>query len=289
LPPPRHLLERYGLRPKYSFGQNFLSDPRLLQKVADAITTGLDPADGVHILELGAGLGALTSALLEQGFRVTAIERDRDLMPVLSELFVSEISEGRLRLVEADAKTADYEELLAGSKQPVLAGNLPYQITGPLLEKAITSPIPWQRVVFLVQKEVADRLVAAPGSAAYGALSVYCQARFRPERALVLSGGAFYPPPRVDSALVRLVPHAELVASETPLFRQVVSLAFAARRKTLRNAWKGLAPADELARASNEVGISLDARGETLGVESFAALTRALAARAPAAEGAASR
>lgn len=278
LPSPRQLLERYGLRPKHSFGQNFLSDPRLLQKVANAITSGLEPDDDIHILELGAGLGALTAALLAQGFRVTAIERDRELIPALSELFESEIAAGKLRLIEADAKSANYEELLAGSTRPILAGNLPYQITGPLLEKAITSPIAWERVVFLVQKEVADRLVAAPNSEAYGALSVYCQARFRAERVLVLSGGAFYPPPRVESALVRFVPHAELVARETPLFRRVVSSAFAARRKTLRNAWKGLAAPEVLAQVAKEVGISLDLRGETLGVEAFAALTRALEA-----------
>jgi 16S rRNA (adenine1518-N6/adenine1519-N6)-dimethyltransferase len=276
LPPPRQLLQQYGLRPKHSFGQNFLSDPRLLTKVADVIVTGLSPGPDVRVVELGAGLGALTSELLDRGFSVTAIERDRELVPVLNELFSSQLASGQLRLLEADAKAADYSELFAGCSKPILAGNLPYQITGPLLEKAITSEIAFERVVFLVQKEVADRLIAQPDTDAYGALSVFCQARFQPERALTLGGGAFYPPPRVESALVRLVPHPEPLARETPIFKALVSRAFQARRKTLRNAWRGVAPPDVLERAVQATQISLDLRGETLGVEVFARLARYL-------------
>lgn len=270
------LLERYGLRPKHSFGQNFLSDPRLLARVADIVTQGLEPGPDVHVLELGAGLGALTGELLGRGYRVTAVERDRDLVPALLELFAAEIAAAQLEVIEGDAKAIDYAQVLGGVKRPVLAGNLPYQITGPLLERAIVSEVSFAQVVFLVQREVADRLVAEPGSEAYGALSVFAQARYRTERALKLGGGAFYPPPRVESALVRLVPHEHRVADETALFRQLVSLAFQARRKTLRNAWKSIRPLEELTGAAERADISLDARGETLSVHAFARMARAL-------------
>jgi 16S rRNA (adenine1518-N6/adenine1519-N6)-dimethyltransferase len=285
LPPPRQLLERYGLQPKHSFGQNFLSDPRLLARVADVIVSGLVPGPEVRIVELGAGLGALTSELLARGFFVTAIERDRDLIPVLGDLFQAEIAAGTFRLIEGDAKTVDYKLLFDDCRFPVLAGNLPYQITGPLLEKAITSDLPFERVVFLVQKEVGDRLVAKPGSEQYGALSVFCQARFRPERALILGGGAFYPQPRVESALVRLVPHSTPLALETPMFRSLVSRAFQARRKTLRNAWRGIAAPEELEEAAKQAQISLDLRGEVLGVDVYARMTELLEARGASQDG----
>lgn len=274
-PPPKELLTRYSLSPKYSFGQNFLSDAGTAQRIASTVL-GEGSNDKAHVLELGAGLGALTGLLLEPGHRVTAIERDRDLVPALSELFAEPISEGRLSVIEADAKTADWDALLQGPERQILAGNLPYQITGPLLEKTCLLATQIDRAVFLVQKEVADRLAAAPGSKDYGALSVFVQARFAVRRAFVVGSGAFYPAPRVASAVVVLLPHAEPISRETPAFRRLVAAAFHARRKTLRNAWKSVTSPELLAAHCAEVGIDLDARGETLGVVQFAELAKKL-------------
>jgi 16S rRNA (adenine1518-N6/adenine1519-N6)-dimethyltransferase len=284
LPSPKALLDRFGLRPKHSFGQNFLSDPQLAARIA-ALATG---GRAVRLIELGAGLGALTEHLLASGSEVVAVERDRDLVPALAELFATELASGQLRLLEADAKAIDFEELLwpeegsaLGADVPrVLTGNLPYQITGPLLEKTVRSAARVARAVFLVQREVADRLAAQPGSKDYGALSVFAQARFEVRRALTIKAGAFHPAPRVESAVVVLTSRPDSIA-ETPVLRRVVKLAFGARRKTLRNAWRALAPAPLLERLAGEQGISLDARGETLTVEQFAALARALEATLP--------
>lgn len=282
LPPPRTLLNQFGLRPKHSFGQNFLSDPGLLSKVASAVIGDVKPGPKTRILELGAGLGALTACLLEAGFLVTAIERDRDLIGPLGELFKEAIEEGRLVLVEDDAKTTDWLGLLGDAETKIIAGNLPYQLTGPLLEKTIRFPTQIAHAAFLVQREVADRLAAAAGTEDYGALSVFTQARFRIERAVSLGGGAFYPPPKVSSMLVRLVPRPDPI-EETRVFQNLVKAAFRARRKTLRNAWKGLFPSDVMEEVAPKEGISLDARGETLTTEQFANLARRLASleRAP--------
>src|SRR5690606_24974695 len=141
-------------RPKNSFGQNFLSDPHLAGKLAE-----LCGRDGPHrVLEIGAGLGALTSELLLRGHRVTAVERDRDLVPALSEIFDVEIAAGRLEILDADAKAFAWEEAIGSGERFVLAGNLPYQITGPLLEKTVHLGRKITRAVYLVQKEVAERL-----------------------------------------------------------------------------------------------------------------------------------
>lgn len=274
LPSPKQLLARYGLEPKHSFGQNFLGEPALTARIAE-LANEPRPAS---VLEIGAGLGALTDALLSRVPRVVAIERDRDLLPALADIFTEAMSGGRLELVEADAKSADWLALLGDAGPRVLAGNLPYQITGPLLEKTTELSSHVARAVYLVQKEVADRLAAPHGSDAYGALSVFAQAAFSVRRAFVIKGGAFYPPPRVESAVVVLDPRSDRVP-ETPAFRRVVKSAFAGRRKTLRNAWKALAPADVLGRAAADVGIQLERRGETLSVDEFARMTAALAAR----------
>jgi 16S rRNA (adenine1518-N6/adenine1519-N6)-dimethyltransferase len=271
LPSPKQLLARFDLQPKNSFGQNFLSDPRLAGKIADLAT----PERGLRVLELGAGLGALTHELLAREHQVTAVERDRDLVPALNEIFADAVEAGSLTVLEADAKTLDWESAVARSvmepgKLPVITGNLPYQITGPLVEKTVHLGRKIQRAVYLVQKEVAERLAAPAGSKTYGALSVFVQAQFRVERAFVIKAGAFHPQPRVDSAVVVLLPHAIPISEETPTFRKVVKSAFSARRKTLRNAWKGLLPAEQLDRVASLAGISLDLRGETLTVEQFA-------------------
>jgi 16S rRNA (adenine1518-N6/adenine1519-N6)-dimethyltransferase len=263
---PKALLERYGLRPKYSFGQNFLADERLSTRIAETCA-----ASGGSVVELGAGLGALTRPLLDSGAAwVLAVERDRDLVPALAQELASEVEAGRLEILETDAKIVDFEASFAGRPKPhVIAGNLPYQLTGPLLEKAVHSAPSIQRAVFLVQLEVADRLAAAPGSDAYGALSVFAQRAFKVERAFVVRRGAFYPQPNVDSAVVKLEPLG--AAPESDEFRAVVRAAFAQRRKTLKNAWSGVFSARgiELSAAAERAGIELSLRGETLSVAQF--------------------
>lgn len=275
-PSPRAQLDRHGLRAKRSFGQNFLADAHVAARIAALAT---DPAGGTAV-EIGAGLGALTAPLLARAGRVIAVERDRDLISPLAERFAVPIAEGRLRVVEDDAKTVDLAALLAGGPSPaVLTGNLPYAITGPLLERSVGLAERVARVVFLVQLEVADRLAANCGESAYGALSVFVQAQYRVTRALIVRRGAFYPQPGVDSAVVLLEPRSPPLTEETPAFRAVVHGAFQQRRKMLRNAWKALFPGDAaaLAAAARRAGIDLDLRGESLDVAAFARMAREVA------------
>lgn len=269
------MLERYGLRPKYSFGQNFLADERLAARVAETCAAG-----GGSVVELGAGLGALTRPLLASGAAwVLAVERDRDLVPALGKELSAEVEAGRLEIREADAKSVDFVAAFEGRPRPhVVAGNLPYQISGPLLEKAIRGAPGIQRAVFLLQLEVADRLAAGPGGEAYGALSVFAQRAFRVERAFVVRRGAFYPQPNVDSAVVALTPRG--AGPETEEFRQLVRRAFEQRRKQLKNAWSGLFEARglELTAAATRAGIDLSARGESLAVADFDRMAAELSA-----------
>lgn len=270
---PKAQLLALGLTAKRHFGQNFLADASLCEKIAE-----LCAPPGATVIELGAGLGALTRPLLARAARVIAVERDRDLVPALCGEFEVAIAAGRLTVLEADAKAIVPTELLADAPRPhSLCGNLPYQITGPLIELAVRSVASLDRAVFLVQLEVATRLAAAPGSEAYGALSVFTQAAYEVERALIIRRGAFYPQPGVDSAVVVLTPRRDVVA-ETVAFRGLVHGAFQQRRKKLRNAWASLAQGEqarfaELARTAN---IDLDRRGETLSVEEFARMAELL-------------
>jgi 16S rRNA (adenine1518-N6/adenine1519-N6)-dimethyltransferase len=279
---PRAVLRRTGLAPKRSFGQNFL----VSQGVVDAIAAACIPDSEVgraRVLELGAGTGALTRALASRARSVVAVERDRDLVPVLAEE-LADLPEGRVRIVEGDAQAVDPRELL-GAPDPdsprVLCGNLPYQITGRLLERAVVHADDVERVVFMVQLEVADRLAADPGSKTYGALTVFVRAAFRSAKLFNVSPGSFHPPPDVTSAVIRLEPERPRRADETDTFRAVVKGAFGTRRKTLRNAWKSVAPMDVIAAAAEHAGISLDARGETLSVDQFAAMAKALGSSRP--------
>lgn len=271
-------LRARGLSPKKRFGQNFLTDPNTARAIAEAATT---PSGGA-VIEIGPGTGALTQHLLERAARVVAVEYDRELVPILAEDFAPAVDEGRLELINADALTVDWAEILAPGPAPrVVVGNVPYLITGRLLERVTTIAERIDRAVFMVQAEVANRLIAAPDSEAYGALSVFIQAAFVPRKILTVRAGAFYPRPEVDSAVVLLVPHRPRRAEETEAFRKVVRAAFGARRKTMRNAFKGLFgwPREALEAAAVEAGISLDARGETLSVDDFARFARLAEAR----------
>lgn len=274
----RAVLRRVGLSPKKSFGQNFLVSSHVVDAIARACVRD-DEIGRARVLELGAGLGVLTDALAQRARSVVAVERDRDLVPVVAEELASHVESGRVRIVEGDAQAVDPRELLGepDSASPrVLAGNLPYQITGRLLERAVAHADALERVVFMVQLEVADRLAAAPGTKAYGALTVFVRAAFRVEKLFDVSRGSFHPAPDVTSAVVLLEPHRPRIAEETDLFRALVKGAFGARRKTLRNAWARVAEPARIAEAAERASISLDARGETLDVEAFARMAAML-------------
>ena len=275
---PKAELQAHGLVAKRDFGQCFLADAQLADRIAELACPG-----GGTVIELGAGLGALTRPLLERAARLVAVERDRDLVPVLHQNFEQAIAEGRLEVLEADAKAIDLGAMFEGAARPhVLAGNLPYQITGPLVTLAIRAQVLLDRVVFLVQLEVGDRLAARAGSDSYGALSVFAQAAFDVQRALVIRRGAFYPQPNVDSCVVVMTPRARMIA-ETEIFRALVKQAFGMRRKKLANAWNGVAGTSrvELGACAEQAGIDLDRRGEELTPEEFERMAQVLEARSP--------
>jgi 16S rRNA (adenine1518-N6/adenine1519-N6)-dimethyltransferase len=274
----RVVLRRSGLAPKKSFGQNFLVSPHTVEAIAAACIPDAE-VGRARVLELGAGTGVLTRALAARARSVVAVERDRDLVPLLGEE-LSDLPAGRVRVIEGDAQAVDPRALLGPPEEGsprVLCGNLPYQITGRLLERAVNHADDVERVVFMVQLEVADRLAAEPGSKTYGALTVFTRAAFRSAKLFAVSPGSFHPPPDVTSAVIRLEPERPRRAEETDTFRAVVKGAFAMRRKTLRNAWRHVAPMEALVAAAERAGISLDARGETLDVDQFAAMAAALA------------
>lgn len=277
----RAVLRRAGLAPKRSFGQNFLVSPHAVASIAEACVPDADRGHA-RVIELGGGTGVLSRALVERAGHVTVVERDRDLVPVLQTELEEPIGRGACAVIEGDAQTVPIAEIL-GPPDPerprVLGGNLPYQITGRLLERAVENAEHVERVVFMVQLEVAERLAASPGEKAYGALTVFVRAAFRVKKLFNVSPGSFHPPPDVTSAVVLLEPERPRRAAETDTFRAVVKGAFGARRKTLRNAWRALGPLEVVAQAAEAAGVSLEARGETLSVDQFAAMARELEAR----------
>ncbi len=270
-PSPRALLEKYGLRAKKSWGQNFLGDEEILDHIARLAVDG--PGD--LVVELGAGLGHLTARLLARGAEVVAVERDRDLAAVLR----GELG-GRIRLLEADAARLDYGSLSRGGRLAVV-GNLPYHLTSPILFGLLDQADLVGRAVLLVQREVAERLAAAPGTKAWGLLSVLLQHRAQVSVERRVPPGAFLPAPRVESAILRLAFGAARAPVADPArFRRLVKAGFAQRRKVLANALAAgrIAPEHELASALGRAGIDARRRGETLTVEEWAALDRALGA-----------
>jgi 16S rRNA (adenine1518-N6/adenine1519-N6)-dimethyltransferase len=256
-------------RPKKRLGQHFLTDPRLLARIADALQCTPDDT----VIEIGPGRGALTERLLQRAGRVIAIELDRELAPILRERWKDD---PRFTLVEGDVLQQDLGALAGGPY--LLAGNVPYNITTPILFHAMHRPRP-TRAVYLVQREVADRVVAAPGSGDYGALSVNVQALAAAERLFLVGAKSFTPPPQVESAVIRVVPRAMPLmdeAEEEP-FRTFVQAAFGLRRKQMRRVLRTVFgwDAERADSALAEVGIDPEARPETLAPEGFLALLRA--------------
>lgn len=269
------LLKKYGLSAKKSHGQNFLVDRYAIEQIVAAATR--EP--GGTVLEIGPGLGALTVLLLGRAARVVAVDKDPQMIAVLARELHAGVESGRLHLEEADATTLDWSARLAAGPAPhTVVGNLPYLVTGRFLERAVEQAAALQRVVFMVQREVADRLLASPGSKDYGALTIFVRAAFDASRLLHVKAGGFFPAPNVDSTVV-VLDRARAPVQETPLFRALVKLAFAQRRKTLRNAWQGLdAPRELVAQASAAAGIDLGRRGETLALDDFTRMERELEA-----------
>lgn len=271
LPPLREVIARHGLSARKGLGQNFLLDLNLTRRIARAAA----PLEGHTVIEVGPGPGGLTRALLMEGVeRVIAIERDSRALPALAE--VAAAYPGRLEVIEADALALDMARLAAGAVKVV--ANLPYNIATPLLVSWLTGLWPpWYRSLTLMfQREVAERIVAAPGSDAYGRLSVLCQWRARCRRLFDIDRRAFTPPPAVTSSLVEIVPVAEPEdAPPLAALERVTRAAFGQRRKMLRSSLKAATPDPEglLALA----GIAATARAEELTVAEFCRLARLVA------------
>ena len=233
-------------------GQHFLSDPAILARIADA----LDPQPGETVVEIGPGQGTLTDVLLARGLKVIAIEKDRGLAAALG-------GRENLTVVTGDALKVNWPATK-------VIGNIPYYITAPLIDKALTPPLP-ERIVFLVQDEVADRIAARPGGKTYGALSVGVQAVAKVEKLFTVAPGSFRPPPKVRGALIRLTPLAQPLVMDVEVapLRAFVTACFSKRRKQLKNAVPGLAEGD-----LQEMGFDPTIRPERLPPEAFVRLLR---------------
>jgi 16S rRNA (adenine1518-N6/adenine1519-N6)-dimethyltransferase len=271
---PRKLLAQAGIRPKKRYGQNFLVNASAARNIARLSLS--EASAESRCIEIGAGTGTLTLALLEQGASVTALEIDPELVGVLRarpELAAAHI-------VMADALTFDYPEWARGQRW-LAAGNLPYNIATPLMLRLIEMHDGPDSVTVMVQKDVAQRVTASPGTPAYGSLSVAVQYAMSAELAFTLAPGSFFPPPKVNSSVVRLVRRAEpaVRTRDEPLFWKVVRGAFAYRRKTLVNSLTLALDFDRarIARALESCNISPELRGERLDLGDFAKLADALA------------
>jgi 16S rRNA (adenine1518-N6/adenine1519-N6)-dimethyltransferase len=245
------------VRPRKRFGQHFLHDPGVLRRVVEAIA----PATGDELVEIGPGQGALTRPLLERAGKLTAIEIDRDLAAGLAASSSSEA----LGILQADALEIDYAVIPVGFR---LVGNLPYNISTPLLFHLARGARHARDLHFMLQLEVVERMVARPSTPAYGRLSVALQTRFAMKKLFNVAAGCFRPPPKVESALVRLVPLAEPPACDEAALDALLRRAFSARRKTLRNALR-LRPQDYAA-----LGIDPNLRPENLSPADYVRIAR---------------
>jgi 16S rRNA (adenine1518-N6/adenine1519-N6)-dimethyltransferase len=252
------------------FGQHFLHDPGIICKIVEAINGDAEQ----HLVEIGPGAGAITAPLLAACYRLDVVELDRDLIAPLQHQFGTG---NKLRIHNQDALQTNFCALQECGEKLRIVGNLPYNISTPLLFHILDQVSCIKDMHFMLQKEVAERLAAPPGSGVYGRLSVMLQYRCAVQVLFLIGPGAFKPPPKVDSAFIRLIPHTTppVTVQDEYAFDCIVRQAFAQRRKTLRNALRGLLDADEIYDAGVDPGL----RAERLGLSDFAALSSSLSRR----------
>ena len=267
LPPLREVIARHGLAASKALGQNFLLDGQLLDRIA-AVPGNLT---GETVYEVGPGPGGLTRALLKAGAKVVAVERDRRCLPALEEL--SQAFPGMLTVREDDALAITLPDVLPDGGH--IASNLPYNVGTALLVQWLTGedwPPRWKSLTLMFQREVADRIVAEPGTSAYGRLSILTQWRTTAQMAMPVHRSAFTPPPKVMSAVVHITPKDAPEGVSPKAMEQLTAAAFGQRRKMLRQSLKGLPGALDCLEMC---GIASDRRAETVSVDEFVALGRA--------------
>jgi len=286
----KELLDRYGLAPKKGYGQNFLTNPAVPESIADAAAALSGECSGV--LEIGPGLGVLTRELCERFDSVTAVEIDRGLIPLLEETLGDY---DNVRVINGDFMEAELESLLSENfpgVRPAVCANLPYYITTPIIMKLLedcpySERLPYTSITVMVQAEVADRIAATPERGDYGAITAEVGLRCTVEKVLTVSPGSFYPPPKVTSAVISLIPHENGIYSVYPYaptdreecerfgrtVSEIITAAFGMRRKTLVNALSSLYPKERITAALEVLGMRTDIRGEKLSSADFCALT----------------
>ena len=274
------VLERHGFTFKKSFGQNFLTDTNILQKIVD--TAEID--NQVNVIEIGPGIGALTEFLAERAAEVMAFEIDHRLVPILADTLRDF---DNVTVVNEDILKVDLAQHIQNFKNPDLpikvVANLPYYITTPILMHLIESGIPFSEFVVMMQKEVADRISAKPNTKAYGSLSIAVQYYMTAKVAFIVPRTVFVPAPNVDSAILKMVrrPEPAVAVEDEKFFFKVSKASFTHRRKTLWNNLTGYFGKtdeikDKLTKALDQAGLSPSVRGEALGLEEFASLADAL-------------
>ena len=263
----KNLLERHSFHFSKAFGQNFLINPNIPRKIAAA--SGAD--EQTTVLEIGPGIGCLTEQLSQRAKKVISVEIDDRLIPLLQETLAEREN---VRIVQGDILTVDLPELLKKEEKVAVCANLPYNITTPILTRLLECGVPFSSITVMVQKEVARRFCAEKGTKDYGAITLFLRYYTKPSYLFDVSAGNFLPRPHVDSAVLRLDAVAPPVETDPAQLFRVIRAAFAMRRKTLSNALAPLGvPKERTEQALTDINLSPSARGETLGLTEYAALT----------------
>lgn len=263
----KHTPRAHGHRARKRFGQNFLHDGHIIDQIVRAIS----PRDDQCLVEIGPGMGAITEPLLEATGKLNVVELDRDLIPILRTKFFNYPG---LTIHEGDALKFDFGQLLEPGQRLRIVGNLPYNISTPLIFHLLSYHAQVEDMHFMLQKEVVERLAAAPGTSDYGRLSIMAQYYCQIESLFIVGPESFDPPPKVDSAIVRLSPYVELPtpAKSIKVLQRVVREAFSMRRKTIRNTLKNLMNADQL----EALGIDVTLRPEKLTLKEYVTIADAV-------------